>query len=277
MIAYGTLYIACTPIGNLEDMPPRTVRILKEVDLIAAEDTRNTIKLLNHFDIHTSMTSYHKFSEKSKTGGLLEMLKNGKNIALVSDAGMPGISDPGQIFIKEAADIGINIIPIPGPSAFVLALAASGLPTDKFAFEGFLPRENNLRIRQLYSLKDETKTMIFYEAGNRIEDTISEMKKILGNRRCVIARELTKKFEEIKRGNFDSILSYISNFKGEFVIIVCGKPADLINPEVSLKEEIENIQKELGVTAKEAIKLAAAKLNKPKREVYNEYLRENKN
>lgn len=275
MKGYGTLYIVGTPIGNLEDMSFRAVRILKEVNLIACEDTRHTGILLKHFNIDTPMESYHKFSEKSKIPKIIEQLKDGKNIALVSDAGMPGISDPGELLIGEAAKNAITIVPILGSSAFILALAASGLSTSRFIFEGFLPREKNIRLQHLYSLKEEPRTVVFYEAGNRVEETIADLKKILSNRQCVIARELTKKFEEIKRGDFDSIISQITSFKGEFVIVIegCGEKKP---EEVSLKEEIEKLQKELGITAKEAIKLAAVKLNRPKREVYNEYIRENK-
>lgn len=275
-MADGILYIVGTPIGNLEDMSPRAVRILKEVNLIAAEDTRHTIKLLNHFSIRTPMESYHKFSEKSKIPRLIEYLKGGKNIALVSDAGMPGISDPGELLVKEAVKNNITIIPIPGPSALLLALSASGLCTERFIFEGFLPRKESDRMQRIYALKDETRTVVFYEAGNRVAGTINNMKKILGNRECVIARELTKKFEEIKRGDFDNILDQVTSTKGEFVIAVGGAEIKQEKARVSLKEEIESLQKQLGISAKEAIKLAAAKLNLPKREVYSEWIRENK-
>lgn len=260
----STLYIVGTPIGNLEDMSPRAIRILKEVSLIAAEDTRHTKKLLNHFDIHTSLESYHKFSERSKIPKLIEYLKSGRDIALVSNAGMPGISDPGELLISEAVRNNINIIPVPGPCAAILALAASSLSTDRFVFEGFLPRKN--RIKKLYSLKDESRTMIFYESGNRLQGTISDMHKILGDRQCAIARELTKKFEEIKRGNFSNI-SY--NQKGEFVIVVEGAKPQIT--QINLKDEIQRLQSELGISTKEAIKLTAAKFNIPKREAYSEW------
>lgn len=273
----GTLYIVGTPIGNLEDMSPRAVRILKEVDLIAAEDTRHSIKLLNHFYINTPMESYHKFSEKSKTAKIIQFLKNGKNIALISDAGMPGISDPGQILIKDAINNNINVIPVPGPSACILALAASGFSTDRFCFEGFLPREKSLKLQRLFSLKDETRTMLFYEAGPRIKETLQEMKKIFGNRLCAVARELTKKFEDVKRGYLDDIITSINTIKGEFVIVLEGSTQQQHSTDISLKEEIENLQKQLNISAKEAIKLAAVKLNMPKREVYGEWIRKNKN
>jgi len=262
----GMLYIVGTPVGNLEDMSFRAIRILKEVDLIAAEDTRHTRVLLDHFEINTPTESYHKFSEKSKIPKIIENLLSGKNIALVSDAGMPGISDPGELLIKEAVKNHIYIIPVPGPSALILALSSSGLSTERFIFEGFLPRKESERMQRLYALKDETRTAIFYEAGNRIADTICDMKNILGNRECVIARELTKKFEEIKRGNFDNIMTKISSTKGEFVILVGGSQQ---------KDRKEGLQKQLGISAKEAIKLTAVKLNLPKREVYSEWIRKN--
>jgi 16S rRNA (cytidine1402-2'-O)-methyltransferase len=271
----GILYIVGTPIGNLEDMSSRAVRILKEADLIAAEDTRHTKILLDHFEIKTPMESYHKFSERSKIPRIIEYLQGGKNIALVSDAGMPGISDPGELLVKEAVKNNICIIPIPGPSASLLALSASGLSTERFIFEGFLPRKEKEKMQRLYDLKDETRTVVFYEAGNRIAETVNDMKKIMGNRDCIIARELTKKFEEIKRGNFDNIVSQITNTKGEFVIIIGGAELKQAATVKSLKEEIEDLQEQLGISAKEAIKLAAAKLNLPKREVYSEWIRNN--
>lgn len=263
----GILYIVGTPIGNLEDMSQRAIRILKEVSIIAAEDTRHTRKLLSHFDIHTPMESYHRFSEKEKIPKLIEYLLNGKDVALVSDAGMPGISDPGELLIREAIKNNIRVVPIPGPSALILALAASGLSTERFVFEGFLPKKN--RIKRLYAIKEEPRTMIFYETGNRMAETLRDMEKVFGNRLCAIARELTKKFEEVRRGDFSNILSQISSKKGEFVIVVEGATAE--SPKISLKEEIKKLQNELGITAKEAIKLVAARYDIPKREVYSEW------
>lgn len=263
----GILYIVGTPIGNLEDMSPRAIRILKEVSLIAAEDTRHTKKLLSHFDIHTPMESYHKFSEKAKIPKLIDYLLAGHDAALVSNAGMPGISDPGELLVKEAIKNNIQVVPIPGPCALIQALVVSGLSTDRFVFEGFLPKKN--RIKKLYSLKEEPRTMIFYESGNRLKETINDMQKILGDRQCVIARELTKKFEEIKRGKFSNI-SYST--KGEFVIIVEGGKPQIT--QINLKDEIKKLQDELGISAKEAIKLTAARYDIPKREVYSEWHRD---
>lgn len=269
----GTLYIVGTPIGNLEDMSGRAIKTLKEVSLIAAEDTRHTKKLLSHFDIHTPMESYHKFNEREKTQKLVIILKEGRDIALVTNAGMPGISDPGEILVREAVKNGIRVIPIPGPTASVLALIASGLPAGTFLFEGFLPREKGLRRKILYSLKDYPQTMIFYENGTRIKETLSEMEKIFGDRNISISRELTKKFEETIRGKFSNILKdFLFETKGEFVIIVEGLTEVNAAPMRPFKEEIEILQKELGITAKEAIKLTAAKFNIQKRTVYNSWI-----
>lgn len=276
MNTLGALFIVGTPIGNLEDMSPRAIRILKEADIIAAEDTRHTMKLLSRFDIHTPMESYHKFSEREKVSKFIGYLQGGKNVALVSNAGMPGISDPGEILIKEAIEKGIIVIPVPGPSAFLLALSASGLPTGRFVFEGFLPKKQGERIKRLYEIKDEKRTMIFYEAGERIEKTISDMRKIFGNRKCVIARELTKIFEEIKKANFDNIIGNLAELRGEFVIVAEGAVPAGEPPQISVREEIERLQKELGITAKEAIKLTAARFNLAKREVYGTWIRKDK-
>lgn len=270
---FGTLYIVGTPIGNLQDISPRAIRILSQVSLIAAEDTRHTRKLLSRFDIHSRLESYHKFNEKEKIPKLIKLLCSGKDIALVSNAGMPGISDPGELFVKEAINNNIVVVPIPGPSALILALVASGLSTDRFTFEGFLPRKKGLRQKRLYSFLEEERTMIFYESGQRLKTTLSDMQKIFGDRKSAVARELTKKFEEILRGNLSNILDYLRDkkVKGEFVIVVEGAVKELIVPKKSLKEEIENLQKQLGITSKEAIKLVAAQYNIPKREVYGEY------
>lgn len=270
----GTLYIVGTPIGNLEDISQRAIRILKEASLIAAEDTRYTKKLLSHFDIHTLLESYHKFNEKQKISKLINLLSSGKDIALVSNAGMPGISDPGELLIKEAITRDIQVIPIPGPTALILALVVSGLPTTRFTFEGFLPKKKGLRVKTLYSLKEEERTMIFYESGQRLKTTLTDMEKILGDRKLAIARELTKKFEEIIRGKFSNILDQFwdKTIKGEFAIVVEGAVKEKITPKKPLKEEIETLVRQLGITSKEAIKLVAARYDIPKRKVYGEWI-----
>lgn len=267
----GTLYIIGTPIGNLEDITLRAIRILGEVDLIAAEDTRHSKKLLNHLNIHKPLESYHKFNEKQKTPKLIDMLTSGKNIALVTNAGTPGISDPGETLINEAIAHEINIIPVPGPSAFVLALITSGLSIDKFVFEGFLPKKKGQKEKLFSSLKNEPKTVIFYESAQRIEKTLKDIYNILGDRKIVIARELTKKFEEIIRNNCSIILSQISNLniKGELVLLIEGSPC--IKKECSedqIELELKEVQNKLKVTKKQAIVLVSEKLNIPKKRVY---------
>ena len=202
----GKLYICPTPIGNLEDITYRTLRVLNEVDLIAAEDTRHSIKLLNHFDISKPLTSYHEHNKDSKGGYLINKLLDGENIALISDAGMPGISDPGEDIIKEAIENNIEVEVLPGATAFVTALVASGLNTKKFAFEGFLDRDKKTRREQLESVKEESRTMIFYESPHRIKDTLKDMSKVLGNRKISVNRELTKKYQEIIREDIDKFI-----------------------------------------------------------------------
>jgi len=220
----GKLYICPTPIGNLEDITYRTLRVLNEVDLIAAEDTRHSIKLLNHFDISKPLTSYHEHNKDSKGGYLINKLLDGENIALISDAGMPGISDPGEDIIKEAIENNIEVEVLPGATAFVTALVASGLNTKKFAFEGFLDRDKKTRREQLESVKEETRTMIFYESPHRIKDTLKDMSKVLGNRKISVNRELTKKYQEIIREDIDKVIEVFNEreIKGEFVLIVDG-------------------------------------------------------
>ena len=220
----GKLYICPTPIGNLEDITYRTLRVLNEVDLIAAEDTRHSIKLLNHFDISKPLTSYHEHNKDSKGGYLINKLLDGENIALISDAGMPGISDPGEDIIKEAIENNIEVEVLPGATAFVTALVASGLNTKKFAFEGFLDRDKKTRREQLESVKEESRTMIFYESPHRIKDTLKDMSKVLGNRKISVNRELTKKYQEIIREDIDKVIEVFNEreIKGEFVLIVDG-------------------------------------------------------
>lgn len=219
------LFVVATPIGNLEDITRRAVRILTEVDLIAAEDTRHTKKLLDYYQISTPLTSYHKFNIKSKTGYLIQFMKTGKSLALVSDAGMPGISDPGYELIREAADQGIRIIPIPGPSAVVTALAISGLPTDKFIFLGFLPKKPGKRRQALKDLKSFSGTIALYESPYRLVKCLQDILVVLGDRRVAVARELTKIYEEVVRGRASEIIRRLEEKapKGEVVILIEGK------------------------------------------------------
>jgi 16S rRNA (cytidine1402-2'-O)-methyltransferase len=220
----NALFIVATPIGNLEDITLRAIRILSEVDLIAAEDTRQTKILLTKYDINTPMTSYHKFNVKAKTSHLIDLLKQGKRIALVSDSGMPGISDPGYELIKAAAEEGVKVEPVPGPSASITALAVSGLPTDKFVFEGFLPKKPGKKKKALGLFKNDERTVIIYESPYRLLKTLADIKGILGDRQVAVCRELTKKFEEIIRGKAGDVLDRMKDrkVKGEVVVVVSG-------------------------------------------------------
>lgn len=221
----GILYIVSTPIGNLSDITFRAIETLKQVDLIAAEDTRHSGILLKNYNITAPLTSYHDFNKQKKAPELIQMLLSGNSIALVSDAGTPGISDPGYLLIKLAIENQIQIVPIPGPAAFISALVVSGLPTDKFVFEGFLPNKPQKRRKRLEELAQEKRTLIFYESPYRLLKFLGEIMQILGDRRICVARELTKKFEEIKRGTVSEVLGYFQQgkIKGELVIVVEGK------------------------------------------------------
>lgn len=222
----GRLYIVGTPVGNLEDISLRALRILKEVELIAAEDTRHTRRLLTHYGISTPLTSYHQHNERRKGESLIRRISSGSDVALVCDAGTPGISDPAYLLVREAVHAGIAVVPVPGPAAFVLALSASGLPTDRFLFEGFLPHRGGKRRRRLEALREETGTLIFYESPFRVLTLLREMVEVLGNRPVVLARELTKSYEEILRGSAGSILEDLEGrvLKGEITVLVGGRP-----------------------------------------------------
>lgn len=220
----GKLYVCATPIGNLSDVSQRLIDTLRDADIIAAEDTRQTKKLLERFDISTGTTSYHEHNIKQKTAQLIAELLAGRNIALVSDAGMPGISDPGEELIREAVLKGINVIPVPGPSAVITALAVSGLPTGRFVFEGFLPREGKQRRRILRKLADEERTMVFYESPHRLLKSLKDILGILGDRDLCIAREITKVHEELFRGKVsEAVLRYEKEALGEITIVLHGK------------------------------------------------------
>lgn len=276
----GILYICGTPIGNLEDITIRALKILKEVKLIAAEDTRHTKILLIHYQINTKVTSYHEYNKFKKAPYLVEILKNGQDIALVSDAGMPGISDPGYVLINLALNNNIKIIPIPGVSALITALVVSGLPTDKFVFEGFLPRKIKERKRYFKSIKNEERTIIFYETPHRLKRALKDMLEILGDRKIVIARELTKKYEEIIRGKLNLVLSEINTkeVKGEITLVVQGGIKEKGNDAIDfLKDEciMEKYLKKLknqGYSNKDIIKITQEKLNIPKNLIYKKLL-----
>ncbi|MFH1001912.1 MAG: 16S rRNA (cytidine(1402)-2'-O)-methyltransferase [bacterium] len=276
----GILYICGTPIGNLQDITIRVLNILKEVKLIAAEDTRHTKKLLIHYQVNTKVTSYHEYNKFKKAPYLVEILKNGQDIALVSDAGMPGISDPGYVLINLALNNNIKIIPIPGVSALITALVVSGLPTDKFVFEGFLPRKIKERKRYFKSIKNEERTIIFYETPHRLKRALKDMVEILGDRKIVIARELTKKYEEIIRGKLNLVLSEMNTkeIKGEITLVVQGGIKEKGNDTIDfLKDEciMEKYLKKLknqGYSNKDIIKITQEKLNIPKNLIYKKLL-----
>ncbi|WP_066503978.1 16S rRNA (cytidine(1402)-2'-O)-methyltransferase [Abyssisolibacter fermentans] len=278
MNEYGKLRICATPIGNLKDITYRVVETLKEVDLIAAEDTRHTLKILNHYDIRKPLISYHEHN-KAKIGlKLIEKLKAGVNIALVSDAGMPGISDPGEDLIRLAIENNIQVDALPGASASILALVLSGFSTKKFVFEGFLPSAKKERKRGLEKLKTEYRTIILYEAPHRLLDLLQDISNVLGNKNIAIARELTKKYQEICRGTVLEIIEIFANksIKGEFVVVVEGVSEDEIAAfdkqlwdDMDVKEHLRlYIQK--GFTKKEAIKKVSKERKIPKNIIYKE-------
>ena len=221
----GVLYLVSTPIGNLEDITLRALKVLKEVDLVAAEDTRHTGILLKHYDLHKSIISYHDFNKERKAPFLIEQLKAGKSVAVTSDAGTPGISDPGYLLVQQAIRESIRVVPIPGASAFLSALVVSGLPTDKFVFEGFLSPKQGKRRKRLEALQGEQRTIILYESPHRFAKTLDDISEVLGQRKMVIARELTKKFEEIIRGTPEEIKQSLGErkIKGELVVLIEGK------------------------------------------------------
>jgi len=266
----GTLYIVATPIGNLEDITLRAIRVLKEVDAIAAEDTRHTQKLLSKFDIHTPLTSYHDHNKEEKAPVLVSRLLDGKSVALVSDAGTPGISDPGYFLINLAIDQKVPVVPIPGATAAIAALSVSGLPTDRFVFEGFLPSKHTARVKRLEELATEDRTIIFYEAPHRIMQTIEDMQTVLGDRKAVISRELTKIHEQVLRGNISDVRRQLEtgSTKGEFTIIVEANAPGAGQVNISPGEYLKELILHRGLSKKEAIAVAAHDLDMPKKEVY---------
>ena len=271
----GKLYIVATPIGNLEDITLRALRILKEVDIIAAEDTRQTLKLLNHFEISKPLISYHRHNEEIKSNILIEKLKNGENIALVSDAGTPGICDPGEEIIKKAIEENIQIIPIPGACAFVNALIASGVNTKEFTFLGFLPLNKKLRKEKLEEIDKSSKTIIIYEAPHKMKNTLEDLKEILKNRKIILARELTKIHEEFIRKNIDELLENIDNLKGEMILIIEGNKEEINNENklnlLTLEQHYEYYKKQ-GLDKKEIIKKIAKDRNVNKNEIYMKFI-----
>lgn len=270
----GKLYLVATPIGNLEDITFRALRILKEVDLIAAEDTRNTLKLLNHYEITKPLISYHRHNEEIKKDNLIDKLKNGENIAIVTDAGTPGISDPGEVIVKEAIENNIEVISIPGACAAINALICSGLDTKEFVFLGFLPINKKLRKIKLEEIKNENKTLILYEAPHKMKETLQDLKNIIDNRKVVLARELTKIHEEFIRGTIEEVISKSENIKGEMILIIEGcekveKENELNN--LSLDEHYDFYERQ-GLDKKEIIKRIAKDRGKNKNDIYMAFL-----
>ena len=271
----GILYIVATPIGNLEDITLRAIRILKEVDLIAAEDTRHTLKLLNHLNISKPMISYHRHNEEIRVEVLIKKLKEGKNIAVVSDAGTPGICDPGEIVIKKCIEENIKVVPIPGACAMINALITSGIDTSEFIFLGFLPLNKKNRKNKLDEIKNANKTIILYEAPHKLKNTLGDLKNILENRKIVIARELTKIHEEYIRGTVEEILSIVDNFKGEMIILIEKNKENITEEDRlnSLKlEEHYIFYKQQGIEKKEIIKKIAKDRKVSKNEIYKYFI-----
>ncbi len=273
----GKLYIVATPIGNLEDITLRALKILKEVDIIAAEDTRQTLKLLNHYGITKHLISYHRHNEEIKSKVIIEKLKNGEDVALVSDAGTPGISDPGEEVINLAIEEKIEVIPIPGACAMVNALICSGIDTKEFTFLGFLPLNKKLRKEKIHYIEKANKTIILYEAPHKISNTLRDLKEIIGDRKIVLAREITKIHEEFLREDIDELIEKCKSLKGEIVIIIEGsKVQEEILPNMTL-EEYYDLYKKQGLTRNEIIKKIARDKKTNKNEIYQYFLNKNIN
>ncbi|KGX85464.1 16S rRNA (cytidine(1402)-2'-O)-methyltransferase [Pontibacillus litoralis] len=274
----GTLYIVPTPIGNLEDITYRALRTLKEADVIAAEDTRQTKKLLSHFDIHVPLVSYHEHNKMNREEQLLQKLQNGEHIAMVSDAGMPGVSDPGYEMVKASIEQGIHVIVLPGANAALCALVGSGIDTSRFYFYGFLPRKKKERKETLQQLKKMTATILFYESPHRIKEVIKHIHEVIGERQITLARELTKKYEEYVRGTTSEIMEWLQqqDIRGEFCIVMEGSDEREEEPEhcwwsaLTVREHVEAYM-EQQYSSKDAIKQVAQERQMPKRSVYQAY------
>lgn len=277
----GKLYLCATPIGNLEDITYRVVRTLNEVDLIGAEDTRNSIKLLNYFDIKTPMTSYHEFNKYDKAKQLVEMMKEGKNIAIITDAGTPGISDPGEEVVRQCFEAGIQVTSLPGPAACITALTMSGQKTRRFCFEAFLPKDKKEKVAVLEELKNETRTIIIYEAPHRLARTLKELRETLGNRQLTLCRELTKKYEEADKTTIDQAIEKYNEKepRGEYVLVIEGKSQEEIQEENKQKWESMTIEEHMeyyisqGNDKKSAMKLVAKDRGVSKRDIYNQLIK----
>ena len=271
----GTLYIVSTPIGNLEDITLRALNILRDVRIIAAEDTRHTQKLLQHYHISTAQTSYHDHNNEEKAETLISRLREGRDIALVSDAGTPGISDPGYYLINRAIEEGIRVMPVPGPTASIAALSVSGLPTDAFVFEGFLPSKKTARQKKLRELSGERRTLILFEAPHRLASTLKDIAEVLGDRKIVLTRELTKIFEEVIRGRVSEVIVKIEGrkLKGEMTLLMEGAQEEPAAEEApDLHEYLKMLIEEKSLSLKDAVSKASKDLGIPRNRVYKEAL-----
>jgi len=269
----GKLYIVSTPIGNLEDITLRALRVLKEVDVIAAEDTRHSLKLLNHYSISKPLISYWGEKEKIRAEEMLRALNSGQTVALISDAGTPGISDPGNVLIRKAIEEGITVVPVPGPTAAVAALSMSGFSTDAFIFRGFLPAKESQRLRELKGLSLDPRTIVLYEAPHRIIETLADIKEIFDERRVVVIKEITKFYEEVFRGTVSVVLERLESSKiaGEYVIILEGRPVERLNTTADALTEVKTLMKR-GLGRKEAVKRIAEEYGLSKKELYDKSL-----
>ena len=278
----GTLYLCATPIGNLEDITYRVLRTLKEVDLIAAEDTRNSIRLLNHFEIKTPMTSYHEYNKVEKAYTLIDKMRSDVNVALITDAGTPGISDPGEVLVAMCYEAGIEVTSLPGPAACITALTMSGQPTRRFAFEAFLPYDKKERTQILENLRNETRTIIIYEAPHHLKKTLKECREYLGNRNMTVCKELTKRYEQKRKSTLDEMIAYYEENepRGEYVLIFEGKSLQELKEEkqqewnqLTVQEHMEHYL-EKGMDKKSAMKQVAKDRGVSKRDIYQELLKE---
>ncbi|MBQ7840523.1 MAG: 16S rRNA (cytidine(1402)-2'-O)-methyltransferase [Lachnospiraceae bacterium] len=278
----GMLYLCATPIGNLKDMTPRVVEALQSVDVIAAEDTRNSIKLLNHFEIHTPMTSYHEYNKVEKAYTLIEQMQAGKNVALITDAGTPAISDPGEVLVRMCHEAGITVTSLPGPAACITALTLSGLPARRFCFEGFLPSDKKEKAAVLEECAQESRTMIFYEAPHHLKRTLGELRDALGDRKITLCRELTKRFENVMPTTLDEAIAYYEGNepRGEYVLVIGGKSREEKEKEqqacwetLSIPEHVK-LYEDKGMDHKAAMKQAAKDRGVSKRDIYQALLDE---
>ena len=269
----GTLYIVSTPIGNLEDITLRALRVLKEADVIAAEDTRHSLKLLNHYSISKPLISYWGEKEKIKAEEMLRILNSGQTVALISDAGTPGISDPGNVLIRKAIEEGITVVPVPGPTAVIAALSMSGFSTDAFIFRGFLPVKESQRLRELKGLDLDPRTIVLYEAPHRILETLASIAEVFHDRRVVVIKEITKFYEEVFRGTVSMVLERLESSKiaGEFVIVIEGRPVEKLNTTEDALTEVKTLMKR-GLGRKEAVKRIAEEYGISKKELYDRSL-----